>query len=186
MIVTCLHDSSVVDVPYTHLTYETKDKLYEGKLIPNKYFTYLGFIEAISENLNKLQFVDGRAVYHLLSIDLVEVPKPYDIDALLKTIDEQKKEIDTLRHIISTGQLFDVRVLDQYTLTDLIINERIIDGIKYNLYEIKEPLMGAGLVHDGYMQKIMYKVSTVFPFQCVGRCMCNVKNWSYCTYMTYI
>jgi hypothetical protein len=172
-----------VDVIYTHITYETKDKLYEGELKPNKYFTHVGFIEAVSENLSNLQFVDGRAVFHLIDIAMVEIPKPYDIDAMLKTIDDQQKEISILRDVIDRGQLFDVRILDQYTLVDPIIGNREIDGIEYNLYEIKDPVIGH-VANDGYMQKIMHKAGTVMPFQRVGICMCNVKNWSYCTYIT--
>ena len=125
-----------VDVQYTHITYETKESLYEGELKPNKYFTHIGFIEAVSENLNNLQFIDGHAVYHLIDITMVEIPKPHDIDAMLKTIDDQQKEIAMLRDVIDRGQLFDVRVLDQYTLVDPIIGNCEIDGIKYNLYNI--------------------------------------------------
>ena len=145
-------------IEFTHLQYETKEKLFEGDLTYcDDYFTYKGFIKAIKENLHKLEFIDGFAVYHLIKVKMVEIPKPYDMQELLNTIKQQENEIKILHHVIDKGQFFDIRELDKYALLEPVIGERMFDGLQYNLYEIKEPEKnphGYQIQNDGYMNSM--------------------------------
>jgi len=169
-------------IEFTHLHYETKEKLYEGNLTccGDIYFTYNGFIKAIKENLHKLEFIDGFAIYHLIKVKMEEIPKPYNINELLTTIKQQENEIKILRDVIDKGKLFDIRELDKYSLLEPVIGERIFNGLKYNLYEIKETektLYGYQIQNDGYMNSMfgLACMAGKFPFH--RGCRCGLKGF---------
>ena len=100
----------VSPVEFTHLQYETRDKLFEGDVTkPNSYFTYLGFIDAIKENIDKLQFVDGFAVYHLIKVKMTEIKMPYDM-ALIKLKEEVIQCNDRLSRAVAMLSVFEARL----------------------------------------------------------------------------
>ena len=100
----------VSPVEFTHLQYETRDKLFEGDITkPNSYFTYLGYINAIKENIDKLQFVDGFAVYHLIKVKMIEVKMPYDM-ALIKLKEDLVQCNDRLTRTVDLLMAYETRL----------------------------------------------------------------------------
>jgi hypothetical protein len=65
------------------LIYQTGNKQYRALIIPSKYFTYLGYLDYLCDNLKSIKFVNNRAVYEMVNLPMELVDEPTE----LKTIE---------------------------------------------------------------------------------------------------
>ena len=98
------------DTP-THLVYGDGITEYTAELnvIPI-YFTSAGWYKYISDNLEKLQFVDGRAVYHMVDLPMVKNELFISTSLLLKQNDELQTKVAEL-----TYQLEQIKTTNLFT-----------------------------------------------------------------------
>jgi len=76
------------------LTYTTSQTQYHAKIITPKYFSAAGYIDYLRDSLDKIKFVDQRAVYELVDLPMVKVIK--EIAAASLQIEETKTIIKTV------------------------------------------------------------------------------------------
>ena len=156
------------DTP-THLVYSDGITEYtvELNVIPI-YFTSTGWYKYISDNLEKLQFVDGSAVYHLVDLPMVKNELFISMSLLLKQNDELQAKVAELTYQleqIKTTNLFtnvlfasvypnweneaQFKQLDDYKYLSIVL-DKTIDSFDHNFQETY--VIGRKFVHrsDSY------------------------------------
>jgi hypothetical protein len=82
----------MVDYP-DMLTYTTSDAQYHAKIITPKYFSAAGYIDYLRDSLNKIKFVDQRAVYEMVNLPMVKVIKEVTLADLQARIEQLEARI---------------------------------------------------------------------------------------------
>lgn len=137
----------------THLVYNNGITEYtvELNVIPI-YFTSTGWYKYISDNLEKLQFVDGSAVYHLVDLPMVKNELFISMSLLLKQNDELQAKVAELTYQleqIKTTNLFtnvlfasvypnweneaQFKQLDDYKYLSIVL-DKTIDSFDHNFH----------------------------------------------------
>ena len=102
-----IFDTTTYDIP-THLTYTTKYAQYHALIVTPKYFSTSGYIEYLRDNLTKIKFVNGRAVYDFVDLAIADY---IDIPDLVKRNKELAQQVENakteLKLLKSTCDTFD-------------------------------------------------------------------------------
>lgn len=84
-----------LDMQYTHIQYINDGATYIGELgQTHAYFTTSGWFKYLADHISDFKFMDGRAVYHLVEIDMWRQVKPV-------TIEDLQREIQLLKETVS-------------------------------------------------------------------------------------
>ena len=102
-----IFDTTTYDIP-THLTYTTKYAQYHALIVTPKYFSTSGYIEYLRDNLTKIKFVNGRAVYDFVDLAIanyIDIPDLVKRNKeLIQQVENAKTELKLLK---STCDTFD-------------------------------------------------------------------------------
>jgi len=140
--------SSLINMPMVDypdiLTYTTSDAQYHAKIITPKYFSAAGYIDYLRDSLDKIKFVDQRAVYELVDLPMVKV---------IKEVTAAPLQIEETKTIIKT-----IGMTSQYIY---LLQEREFVNSKQNIYKIG---MTCQENHKRFNQ---YKKGSILLFQII-------------------
>jgi hypothetical protein len=140
--------SSLINMPMVDypdmLTYTASDAQYHAKIITPKYFSAAGYIDYLRDSLDKIKFVDQRAVYELVDLPMVKV---------IKEVTAAPLQIEETKTIIKT-----VGMTSQYIY---LLQEREFVNSKQNIYKIG---MTCQENHKRFNQ---YKKGSILLFQMI-------------------